>query len=343
MEEEETTLEGSVSPSRCFTPEYKYLWTTSQDMLTGPPKVDDHMIGATEFHLFPRLPPEIREQIWKAAIPGPRLLFLDIHLKRKEDPLAVPRSMYPTGYDPDMLAPLFTSVTYTYNIIRDQDPEVLREYNEDCLFPRSKEEDKLPPAPALLYVNRETRNLMEKDGYELAFAGRYWGQPPHRRFLERWKRLYLDEKRIWVNFSKDIFFIEGWMRDVNSYERPRHDYRIPDELKRIQRLCLRSDNWAHCFSGLVQEARMWDTNLDQALLIKGLKELLLFHIDRCFVNSWTHPPDMKENMEKWKALKCDTDCKEQCLRHLPLDAPKVLRFLEPEEVIYAPGEIGLTM
>jgi hypothetical protein len=51
---------------------------------------------------------------------------------------------------------------------------------------------------------------------------------------------------------------------------------------------------------------------------------------------------MKENMEKWKTLRCTMDCKVKCMQHLPPDGPKIVRFLDPEEVIYAPGEIGLT-
>jgi hypothetical protein len=282
---------------------------------------------ATEFHSFPRLPTEIRHQIWKMVI-EPRILFLNVHLTVKPHPLAVPRFMEPTGYQPQGLSPKLISVSYTYNNLEDQ--EIMLDYVSDNTFPRATDYDKLPRAPAMLHVNRESRYLMQKNGYELAFAGHYKSESPHRRFLERWERLALGKARIWVNFSTDVIFVRDWARLIESQGLSRHDFKLPEEFQKIQRLGCKV--WWVSMSGVVsRDMQNWESALRQAFSIKGLKEMLVWNVYRPGVLPSSVKVVQNAEFESWKETKCsEGDNTELRLRHFPAWGPEV-RFIETGE------------
>ncbi|EPE31282.1 hypothetical protein GLAREA_12585 [Glarea lozoyensis ATCC 20868] len=254
---------------------------------------------ATAFHSFPRLPTEIRYQIWKMAI-QPRILFLNIHVHVKPHPLAVPSFMEPTGYQPRGLLPKLFSVSYTYENLKDQ--QLVGDYVSDNTFPRARDDDKLPRAPAMLYVNRESRYLMQKNGYKLAFAGYYKSDSPHKKFLERWERLALGEARIWVNFSKDVIFVQDWPRLIESHALPSQELKLPEEFQKIQRLGCKV--WWVSMSGMVsQNMQNWEAALGQAFSIRGLKEMFVWNVYRPGVLPSMVKVQQDTEFDRWKETK----------------------------------------
>lgn len=82
-------------------------------------------------------------------------------------------------------------------------------------------------------MNRESRDVALREGYQLGFAGKH-GRP-ELKACEKWKSFGFAEKRIWVNFERDVLFLEDEL-----LVRRRWRY-APEEMEKVKRLGFRMD------------------------------------------------------------------------------------------------------
>lgn len=237
--------------------------TKSTSYFPAQPKVlvdKTRPIKIRTFKFFPKLPLEIRNQIWSYTLPGPRLLNLQIHLKNK------PR-IYGCFYRGDG-----ELVSISFNYIEIGGPSELLTLNiGSCtdgmsLGTMPHEKAGLPLGPPALLVNRESRDVALREGYELAFAGKH-GRP-ELKTAQKWAAFGFAEKRIWINFSRDVLFLEDELLVTRRWRY------APEEIEKVKRM------------GFLLKLRSWKAgeswlpimkNFFRALLpLKGLEEVFLW-------------------------------------------------------------------
>ncbi|KAH6666279.1 hypothetical protein B0J14DRAFT_604543 [Halenospora varia] len=183
------------------------------------------------FTAFRHLPPELRRKIWLLTLPEPRILSLHIHETYTTDDSCNMRFYRRT----------LTSVFFTYSIISNLEPSAygLDSYQRDKAHPPTAA---LPSAPVLLHVCHESR-LIGMEIYTLAFAGHYLDHSCYlSTFIEKWNKNPLGRKRVWIDFKRDLLFID--LLSKPHYNAPLHLFFpilaefCPEDISRVQRLAI---------------------------------------------------------------------------------------------------------
>lgn len=247
------------------------------------------------FKLFPKLPLEIRNQIWYHTLPGPRLLNLQIHLVNK--PI-----IHGCRYlgDGDLV-----SISFNYKEIREPSELMNIEsgyYDGMDGGPQPNEKAGVPLGPQALHVNRESREVALREGYGIAFAGEH-GRP-ELKACKKWKSFGFAEKRIWINFLRDVLFLE----DVLLVKR-RWRY-ATEEMEKVKRMGFRLAFRAWK-AGDYRLVRMKNF-LRGLLVLKGLEELFIWdsttedNLETAGVDANSHTKELKiiqmEMEELWAEL-----------------------------------------
>ncbi|KAF4634256.1 hypothetical protein G7Y89_g3839 [Cudoniella acicularis] len=205
------------------------------------------------FKKFEHLPTEIRRMIWDFSLPDPRVLNIHMHIEEKSFHRCVAYS--------------FTaSLLPTSGQLHLDDP--FTEDQKHHVF------EKVPKGPTILAVCRESRDVALKR-YQLAFGGGHL-LPVRHLVKKKWERMQIFEKRIWIDFERDVVFLN--MNGVffeSHLEQQRFTNYAGEDAKKIRRLGLGGvTTWAS--SGMI-------TLFPQAYEIsrgmrafEGLEELLIY-------------------------------------------------------------------
>jgi hypothetical protein len=161
---------------------YRRKWPPSEEENVG--QFDQSSDGEGTFILFGKLPKEIRLMIWNEALPGPRIVFLELDFPETQPYWRRVWSNRAIDETEDI-------ITEEGDDILDEKDIYINELGEEVGFPinhaaafKSK-----TPAPALLFVCLESFEVASKM-YFLAF-GSSEGRP-----------------EVWFNFEKDILLLD---------------------------------------------------------------------------------------------------------------------------------------
>ncbi|KAH6666101.1 hypothetical protein B0J14DRAFT_605312 [Halenospora varia] len=174
-----------------------------------PTKEKRKYVRKPTFKFFPRLPTELRLKIWHLAIPDPRIINLHVHAPMKiEFPgfYIEQRCMKAISFTASLLPTTTPMKILRYGRISRPNP--VHAYLEMQKEWRGLHPDKAvtPPGPSMLSVCSESREVALQY-YDLEFGGVHW-MDGNRQFKERWERYGLGEKTIWVDFRRDVVFLE---------------------------------------------------------------------------------------------------------------------------------------
>ncbi|KAH8676439.1 hypothetical protein BGZ60DRAFT_428962 [Tricladium varicosporioides] len=155
------------------------------------------------FKFFTRLPTELRLRIWHLAIPEARIIHLRVHTLTKTPyvgpllPLGKIKGVSFTASLPPTNMPLEFRQLYPAYVYSDPQTDWHALHPDNAVSPLG---------PSLLYVCSESREVALQY-YALEFGGMHW-MDGNRQFKERWERYELGEKKIWVDFKRDVVFLE---------------------------------------------------------------------------------------------------------------------------------------
>jgi hypothetical protein len=195
---------------------------TSKESFQSPKHESQHEPKAS----FSSLPLELRYKIWLLTL-QPRVLYLHIHQRIEPPPydgddfIDGPRKTVSVSFTAQVaMLPLLPSEVFekyanyvapdptTLDVDRSNEKIYDLHYaNVVATRPLSIKNSR---GPVALEVCRESREVAMKR-YELAFAGTNRALEPTEE--QEWNKKGFSEKRIWVDFERDIIFIDAIWRD----------------------------------------------------------------------------------------------------------------------------------